>query len=488
MYLAIDQGTTSTRALLFDREFKLVADARRALDMFYPQNGWVEQEAEQLWQTVQDVAGEVLEKAQIKATDVAGIGITNQRETTVIWERKTAKPVFKAIVWQDRRTADYCRELKKAGHEKLVREKSGLLLDPYFSATKLRWILREVPDGMARAKRGELAFGTVDSWLLFKMTGDHLTDVTNASRTLLFDIHKQDWSDELLALFEIPRAVLPEVRDCHAAYGKTDLLGAATPICGVAGDQHAATFGQTCFKPGMVKSTYGTGCFALMNTGDKPYLSEHRLLTTPAYRIKGKMTYALEGSIFMAGASVQWLRDGLNLIDKAPESEAVAKSVDDNGGVFLVPAFTGLGAPYWEPQARGAIFGMTRNTSAAHIVRATLEAVAYQTQDLLQAMHNDCGALSELRVDGGMVGNAWLMSFLADQLGVTVRVPSQMETTALGVAYLTALELGHFSNETELAPKWREEAVFTPGEDREAAEARYQKWQWAVAQVIHSVS
>jgi glycerol kinase len=488
MYLAIDQGTTSTRALLFDQQFELVSDARRSLQMFYPENGWVEQDPEQLWSTVVEVCREAVQKAGLVASDIAGIGITNQRETSVLWERKTGSPIAKAIVWQDRRTAKTCAEMKAAGYEEIVRQKTGLLLDPYFSGTKLRWLLRNIPGAADRAARGELAFGTVDSWLIYRMTGQHLTDATNASRTLLFNIHSQSWDEELLELFDIPANLLPAVLDCNADYGITDILGGETPICAVAGDQHAATIGQTCFREGMVKSTYGTGCFALINTGTTPYTSNHRLLTTPAYRINGETTFALEGSIFVAGAAVQWLRDEMKIIPDAASSEAMAKSVKNTGGVVVVPAFTGLGAPYWEPDARGAILGMTRNTNAVHIVRATLEAVAYQTQDLLQAMKADSSELNELRVDGGMVSNHWLMAFMANQLRIPVRVPSQMETTALGVAFLAAFQLGHVEKLSDLESRWRESFVFQPEDGSESlSRQRYQTWQKAVGSVVSSL-
>jgi len=415
--LAIDQGTTSTRAILFDLQGRIQGVAQQELSLHYPHNGWVEQNPEDIWQDTQFVCRGVLRQNNVDPSQVIAIGITNQRETTVVWDRKTGQPLYNAIVWQDRRTADFCAELRE--HAAMVQQKTGLLLDPYFSGTKIKWILDSVPGARARAARGELAFGTIDCFLLWRLTGGktHATDITNASRTLVYNIVKQDWDDELLALLDIPRNMLPEVKDNSCFFGKTDkdFLGAEIPVTGMAGDQQAALFGQACFNPGMVKSTYGTGCFALANIGGSFRVSKNKMLTTVGYRLDGKIAYAIEGSIFVAGAAIQWLRDGLGIIKSAVETESLAKSVADNGGVYLVPGFTGLGAPHWNPQARGALVGLTRGATRAHIVRAALEAQASQTQDLLQAMAQDAGQpVTELRIDGGMVRNDWVCQFLAD--------------------------------------------------------------------------
>jgi glycerol kinase len=472
--LAIDQGTTSSRAIVFDQDGQPVASAQREFAQHYPKDGWVEHDPETIWQDTQAVCREALSRAGLDAAAIAAIGITNQRETAVLWERATGRPVHRAIVWQDRRTADRCARLVADGHEALVGARTGLVIDPYFSATKLAWLLDEVPGARAAAERGELAFGTIDSFLLWRLTEGkvHATDASNASRTMLYDIHRQDWDDDLLRLLDIPRAVLPEVVDCSALLGTTPahLFGAPLPIAGMAGDQQAATVGQACIRPGMIKSTYGTGCFALLNTGATPVASKNRLLTTVAWRIGGKTTYALEGSIFVAGAAVQWLRDGLKLIARADESEALAAGIRDTGGVYLVPAFVGLGAPIWDPHARGTIVGLTRSTGIAEIVRATLEAVGYQTRDLMLAMHADLPdghgpdghGEAALRVDGGMVVNSFVCQFLADILDVPVERPAVTETTALGAAYLAGLAVGLYPSLESLSEVWRCERRFEP--------------------------
>jgi glycerol kinase len=472
--LAIDQGTTSTRAIVFERTGRPVASAQREFEQHYPQDGWVEHDPETIWQDTLRVCRDALAAAKLEAAAIAAIGIANQRETVVLWERATGRPVHRAIVWQDRRTADRCRRLVDDGHEALVRASTGLVIDPYFSASKLAWLLDEVAHARVAAERGELAFGTIDSFLLWRLTGGrvHATDASNASRTMLYNIHRQDWDDDLLRLLGIPRAVLPEVKDCSGLFGATpaDLLGAPLPVTGMAGDQQAATIGQACLRPGMVKSTYGTGCFALLNTGAAPVTSSNRLLTTIAYRIDGEVTYALEGSIFVAGAAVQWLRDGLKLIGQASESEPLAASIPGTGGVYLVPAFVGLGAPIWDPHARGTIVGLTRSTGIAEIVRATLEAVGYQTRDLMLAMQADlpdgsgpdAKGEAALRVDGGMVANSWLCQFLADILDVPVERPVVTETTALGAAYLAGLAVGLYPSLESLAEVWQCQRRFEP--------------------------
>ncbi|HEY5597814.1 MAG TPA: glycerol kinase GlpK [Kiloniellales bacterium] len=486
--LAIDQGTTSSRAMLFDRRGQPMATAQHELPQHFPQSGWVEHDPEDIWRDTLRVAAEALAKGGLAAKDIAGIGITNQRETTVLWDRETGEAIHKAIVWQDRRTAPLCDRLRRDGYEPLVKDKTGLLLDAYFSATKLTWLLETVPGARARAERGELAFGTIDSFLLWRLTGGrvHATDATNAARTMLYDIKRQAWDDELLKLFGVPAAILPEVRDNDAEFGATpaDLFGAPVPILGMAGDQQAATVGQACFAPGMVKSTYGTGCFALLNTGDRPVDSKNRLLTTIAYRLSGVPTYALEGSIFIAGAAVQWLRDGLKIIASAAETEALAKTADPAQAVYLVPAFTGLGAPYWDGHARGAIFGLTRATGRAEIARAALEAVCYQTRDLLEAMRADGAAeLDSLRVDGGMVANDWMLQTLADVLGVAVERPKVSETTALGAAYLAGLRSGFFGGLAEIADRWQSAGRFEPRMAKDERDSRYAGWLDAVRRV-----
>ncbi len=490
--LAIDQGTTSSRAIVFSAQGLPLASAQREFKQYFPQDGWVEHDAEEIWLSTLQVCREALVTKGIQAREVLAIGITNQRETTLVWDAATGTPIHPAIVWQDRRTADYCAGLKAAGHEALVSERTGLLIDPYFSATKLRWILDQVPGARERAERGELRFGTVDSFLLWRLTGGqvHRTDASNASRTLLFNIHSQQWDDELLHLFDIPRSLLPEVLDCAADFGRTDpaLLGAAIPVLGMAGDQQAALIGQACFEVGMVKSTYGTGCFMIQNTGATPVRSQNRLLTTVAYRLNGKVTYAVEGSIFVAGAAVQWLRDGIKLIDHAHDSEALAEQAGVASGVYLVPAFTGLGAPYWDPKARGAIFGLTRDTGIKEIVTAGLQSVCYQTRDLLEAMRQDGAAEpSALRVDGGMVVNNWVMQFLADILGVTVERPQVTETTALGVAYLAGLQAGLYRDLDEIASHWHRQQRFFPHMAATHREHLYAGWLDAVQRVRSEV-
>ncbi|MBU6475130.1 MAG: glycerol kinase GlpK [Alphaproteobacteria bacterium] len=483
--LSIDQGTTSTRAILFDLMGNIRGVAQKELKLHYPHNGWVEQDAEDIWRDTQEVCRGALERSGVKASEALAIGITNQRETTVVWDRKTGRPLYNAIVWQDRRTADFCNSLK--AHEDAVRRKTGLLLDPYFSATKIKWILDSVPDAREKARRGELAFGTIDSFLLWRLTGGkvHATDATNAARTLLFDVVRQDWDDDLLALFGVPRSMLPEVRDNSGLFGTTDVLGGATPVAGMAGDQQAALVGQACFRPGMVKSTYGTGCFALVNIGAAFRVSKNKMLTTVGYRLGGKVTYAIEGAIFAAGSAVQWLRDGLGIIKSAEESEALAQSVPDNGGVYMVPGFTGLGAPYWNPHARGAIVGLTRGSTAAHVVRAALEAQAYQTCDLLQAMADDAGhAIGELRVDGGMVRNSFVCQFLADMTMTPVLRPKVIETTALGAAYLAGLHVGVFSTPDDIQKNWQCERRFTPAMKEAGRERLYAGWSHAIRQIL----
>lgn len=487
--LAIDQGTTSSRAMIFDETGHCVAVAQQEFRQIYPQDGWVEHDPEEIWQSVLDVCRRTLQQADKAGIHVAGIGITNQRETTLVWDRQTGKPLYNAIVWQDRRTADYCAELKSADKEEEVAERTGLLLDPYFSATKLCWILDHVDGARAKAERGELAFGTIDSFLLWRLTGgaSHATDATNASRTMLFNIHSQDWDDALLDLFRIPHSLLPEVKDCIADFGMTavDLFGRSIPIGGIAGDQQAAAIGQACLEPGMIKSTYGTGCFVLLNTGEKAFRSNNRLLTTVAYRVDGRTSYAIEGSIFVAGAAIQWLRDGLKLIDSAGEVEGLAQGLDSNRGVYMVPAFTGLGAPHWDPRARGAIFGLTRDTGVAEIVRATLESVGYQTYDLMAAMKRDSDTGSKaLRVDGGMVANNWFLQFLADLLDVPVERPQVTETTALGAAYLAGVQLGLFESLADIRNHWQRDALFTPRLSQAERNDLLRGWEKAVSRVL----
>lgn len=485
--LAIDQGTTSSRAIIFNQDGQQLGVSQQEFDQFYPADGWVEHDPEQIWESTLNTCRLAIDKAGIKAADIAGIGITNQRETTVLWDRESGQPVYNAIVWQDRRTANHCAKLREEGVEDMVTKRTGLLLDAYFSGTKLAWLLDRDPSLRKRAEAGELAFGTIDSFLLWRLTGGkvHATDASNASRTLLYNIHSADWDPELLELLNIPAAVLPEVRDSAGDYGHTDaaLLGAEVPIRALIGDQQAATVGQACFQPGMVKSTYGTGCFVMLNTGDTPLSSKNRLLTTVAYRLNGKTTYALEGSIFNAGTAVQWLRDGLELIQNAGETKALAENIDSSNGVYLVPAFTGLGAPYWNPDARGAILGITRDTGIAHVVRAALESVAYQTRDLLEAMRADGAKLDTLRVDGGMVVNDWVVQRLADILGHPCERPEVTETTALGAAYLAGLAAGVYSSLEEIGSHWRCEQRFNSRMTEVDRERRYHGWQSAVRKV-----
>jgi glycerol kinase len=485
--LAIDQGTTSTRAILFDARLRVVATAQEEFAQHFPDSGWVEHDPSDLWSTVAGTARGVIEKAGIPAAEIAAIGITNQRETTLVWDRATGEPLDRAIVWQDRRTADTCRALKEGGHEPMISAATGLLLDPYFSGTKLKWLLDRHEGARARAARGELLFGTVDTWLIWKLSGGkvHATDATNAARTLLYDIRKGAWSEDICRLLDIPMQMLPQVRDCAADFGSTrpDLFGREIPILGVAGDQQAATVGQACFAPGMMKSTYGTGCFALLNTGTDFVPSTNRLLTTIAYQLGGQPTYALEGSIFIAGAVVQWLRDGLKIIREASETHPLAEMSDPAQSVILVPAFTGLGAPYWRPECRGAIFGLTRNSGPAELARAALESVGFQTRDLLEAMRADWGTAAEgvLRVDGGMSASNWAMQFLSDILGAPVDRPQVLETTALGAAWLAGMQAGVYPAQDEFARTWALDARFEPTMDAATRDARYAAWKRAVS-------
>ena len=463
--LALDQGTTSSRAIVFDHAGSIVSVAQKEFRQIFPQPGWVEHDPGDIWSTQAGVAAEALTKANVKAADVAAIGITNQRETTVVWDRSSSAPICNAIVWQDRRTAAICDRLRARKLDKVIRRKTGLVVDAYFSATKVQWILQNVKGAKAKAKAGELAFGTVDSWLVWKLTSGkvHVTDASNASRTMLYDIRKGDWDDELLTIFGVPRSMLPEVRSSSEVYGHTALLGTPIPIAGIAGDQQSALFGQACTSPGMVKNTYGTGCFMLMNTGTKPIASRNNLLTTVAWRIGDRTEYALEGSIFIAGAVVQWLRDGLEIIRSSADIEALAASVPDTGGVYLVPAFAGLGAPHWDQYARGTIVGLTRGTTKAHLARAALEGIALQVMDVLKAMEADANiTLKELRVDGGASANDLLMQLQADLLNVPVVRPKVAETTALGAAYLAGLAVGYWKSQADIARQWQVDARFTP--------------------------
>ncbi|TGD61735.1 glycerol kinase [Tabrizicola sp. WMC-M-20] len=484
--LAIDQGTTSSRAILFNDTLRVVASAQEEFPQHYPRPGWVEHDPSDLWSSVAATARAVMEKAGVRAESIAAIGITNQRETTLIWDRATGQPIHPAIVWQDRRTADTCEALKAAGHEPMITARTGLLLDPYFSATKVKWLLDHVDGARARAEAGELAFGTVDTWLIWNLTGGrvHATDATNAARTMLYNITTGTWDAEICGLMSVPMALLPDVRDCAADFGTTraDLFGREIPISGVAGDQQAATVGQACFAPGMMKSTYGTGCFALLNTGTDLVPSTNRLLTTIAYQLNGKPTYALEGSIFIAGAVVQWLRDGLKIIRHASETQGLAEAAEEAQGVILVPAFTGLGAPYWRPDCRGAVYGLTRNSGPAELARAALESVGYQTRDLLDAMRADWGTAADgvLRVDGGMSASDWAMQFLSDILGAPVDRPKVTETTALGAAYLAGLHAGICGSPEEFAKSWALEQRFQPRMDAETRTAKYARWGRAV--------
>ena len=490
LILAIDQGTTSSRAILFDKALQVVAVAQEEFPQHFPASGWVEHDARDLWSSAAAVARAAIEKAGQGATGIAAIGITNQRETTVLWDRKTGQALHRAIVWQDRRTAGLCDALKDQGHEPMIAARTGLLLDPYFSGTKLKWLLDNIEGARARAQAGELAFGTVDSWLIWNLTGGktHATDATNAARTMLYNIAENRWDDEICALLDIPMQLLPEVRDSADDFGVTraDLFGHEIPILGVAGDQQAATVGQACFQPGMMKSTYGTGCFALLNTGSRMVPSQNRLLTTIAYRLDGRTTYALEGSIFIAGAVVQWLRDGLKIIRQAAETQPLAKAADPAQDLILVPAFTGLGAPYWRPDCRGAIFGLTRGSGPAEFARAALESVGFQTRDLLEAMRADWPEAGEnvLRVDGGMAASDWSMQFLSDILGAPVDRPRVTETTALGAGYLAGLRAGICPAPEEFARNWSLERRFTPQMPETARASRYARWQKAVQATI----
>jgi len=482
--LSIDQGTTSSRALLVDQNGKVLKSQQKEFTQFFPNDGWVEHDPVEIWQTTQSVARDVLAYAEQLPGDVKAIGITNQRETSIVWDRNSGEPVYNAIVWQDRRTAAYCSKLQQNGLTPDVQEKTGLLLDPYFSATKFAWILENVPDARNRAEQGDLLFGTVDSFLIWHLTGgkSHLTDATNASRTMLYDIHRQQWDPELLELFSIPDICLPRVLDCADDFGIADasVLGQSLPICGVAGDQQAALIGQACFKPGMVKSTYGTGCFLIINTGSKTVKSQHKMLTTIAYRLDGSSCYAMEGSIFVAGAAIQWLRDELDFIENATHTANLAASLDDNCGVYMVPALTGLGAPHWLPDARGAVFGMTRDTGKAQFVRAALESVAYQTADLLNAMESDGSVISRLRVDGGMANNDWYCQFLSDVLNLQVDRPSNIETTAIGAAYLAGLHSGIFSSLESISNNWKSDRSFETRMRPDDRDKLMNRWRKAV--------
>jgi glycerol kinase len=483
--LALDQGTTSSRAIIFDHSGMVRSLAQKEIRQIYPQPGWVEQDGLEIWSSQVVVAAEAISRAGLNSADIAAIGITNQRETTLVWDRQTGLPLHNAIVWQDRRSAATCDRLKSQGLEGLFREKTGLVLDPYFSGTKLSWILENVSGARKRGEAGELLFGTVDSWLLWNLTGgqQHKTDASNASRTLMFNIHSGAWDEELLEILHLPVAMLPEVCDSSTMYGETadGLFSTRIPITGIVGDQQAALFGQLCASPGMVKNTYGTGCFMLMHTGTEPVASRNRLLTTVAWQIGGHSEYALEGSVFTAGSAVQWLRDGLGIIESSAEVEHLAASVPDSGGVFLVPAFTGLGAPHWDPYARGAIVGITRGTTAAHIARATLESIAFQVNDLLRAMEDDAEiSLSELRVDGGATVNNMLMQFQADLLGVQVVRPQVLETTALGAAYLAGLAIGFWQSRKEIAGHWKPERIFTPAMKQTEAAGLCRVWKRAL--------
>ena len=485
--LSIDQGTTSSRAMLFDEQGQALFTAQQEFTQHFPRDGWVEHNAEEIWTTTLEVVRKALAKAKEDDRRIAAIGITNQRETTVLWDRASGEPIYHAIVWQDRRTAEYCESLRAQNYEALVTDRTGLLLDPYFSGTKVNWILENVSGARARAEKGEILFGTIDCFLIWRLTGGrvHATDATNASRTLMFDIHEQRWDRDLLDMLSVPEAMLPEVLDCADDYGSTSksLLGAEIPIAGVAGDQQSALIGQACFETGMIKSTYGTGCFMVLNTGAQALKSKNRLLTTVGYRINGETTYALEGSIFVAGAAVQWLRDGIGIIDSAQQTEAMAASLDSNKGIYMVPAFTGLGAPHWDPDARGAISGITRDTGPAEIVRATLESVCYQTFDLLEAKRRDGITPTRLRVDGGMVRNNWLCGFLADVLDIIVERPVQTETTALGAAYLAGLQVGLFASLDDIAKRWQAEREFEPSMEASQRKLLLADWHDAVIKV-----
>lgn len=493
LILAIDQGTTSSKAILFDQQGQVIAQQQQEFKQYFPADGWVEQDGEDIWSTTQSVCNKVLQDYQSSnsgsLSEVLGIGITNQRETTLLWEKSTGKLLYPAIVWQDRRTASWCQQLKQSGCEGLIQAKTGLLIDPYFSATKLTWLLDNVPGARKQAESGELAFGTVDSFLLWRMTGgkQHLTDASNASRTMLFNIHQQQWDQELLKLFKIPQEILPGVKDSSDDFGvcNEDFIGLALPIAGIAGDQQAALVGQACFETGMAKSTYGTGCFMMLNTGRQVLSSRNKLLSTVAYRLNNKTTYAVEGSIFTAGAAIKWLRDGLQLIESSEQTQTMASGIDSTGGVYLVPAFTGLGAPYWQPDARGALTGLTLDTDRKAIVRAALESVCYQSKDLLEAMVKDgAHAPTVVRVDGGMVVNDWLMQFLADMLNVIVDRPRVTETTALGAALLAGLRLGVYESLADMTTVWHRQRSFQASMPAVERDVLYRGWQRAVNSVL----
>lgn len=493
--LSIDQGTTSSRAILFDKQMQIKAQCQEEFTQYFPKSGWVEHKVEDLYETVINVCKAVIKKANIKVEDILSIGITNQRETTIVWNKKTGKAIYNAIVWQDRRTSKLCKKLKKEEDENILREKTGLLFDPYFSGTKIKWILENVKGAKEKAKNGELLFGTVDSYLIWRLSNKkrHVTDATNAARTMLFNIKTNQWDKDICALLDIPMNILPEVKDCASDFAITSkkIFGHKLPINAVAGDQHAATIGQACFKKGMIKSTYGTGCFALLNTGSQMVLSHNKLLTTIAYRLNGKTTYALEGSIFVAGAIVQWLRDGLKIIKNAKDTNKLAKNADKTQEVYIVPAFTGLGAPYWDSECRGAIFGLTRNSGPAEFAKAALESVAYQSKDLLDAMKEDCLRSenkipnnSVLRVDGGMSASSFTIQNLADILGSSVDRPKILETTALGVAYLAGMYIGFYPKKEEFAKTWQLDKRFKPKMSKEKSKQKYSLWQDAVKRTL----
>lgn len=484
--LAIDQGTTSSRAILFNKSGEIISSAQQEFEQIYPQPGWVEHDANEIWTSVLACVAEVLRKSKVDASDIASIGISNQRETTVVWDKETGKPIYNAIVWQSRQSEYICQELKEQGYNDLFNEKTGLLLDPYFSGTKVKWILDHVDGAREKAERGELLFGTIDTWLVYKFSGGkvHVTDYSNASRTLMFNINDLQWDEELLDILTVPKSMLPEVKSSSEIYAETvdyHFFGYNVPIASVIGDQQAALFGQACFEKGMVKNTYGTGCFMLMNTGEQKVQSKHGLLTTIAWGLNGEVEYALEGSTFVAGSAVQWLRDGLRMINEAPDSENYATRVDSTEGVYVVPAFVGLGTPYWDSEARGAVFGLTRGTTKEHFIRATLESLAYQTRDVLEAMVADSNIdLKSLRVDGGAVKNNFLMQFQSDILGVTVERPIINETTALGAAFLAGLAVGFWSSKEEIVDQWKKDQTFTPALSEEKRGELYDGWKVAV--------
>lgn len=483
--LAIDQGTTSSRAIIFDHDGNVVSVAQQEFIQYYPKPAWVEHDPNEIWANTMGVMADAIARANIKRSQISAIGITNQRETTVIWDAETGKPIYNAIVWQDRRTSKICDGLKNKGLDNIVKNKTGLMIDAYFSGTKIKWILDNVEGARSKAEEGRLRFGTIDTWLIWKLTNGkvHVTDYTNASRTMIYNIFDLKWDEDLLKELQIPESLLPEVKPSSHIFGYTDkdIFGAEIPIAGIAGDQQSATFGQVCYDKGMIKNTYGTGCFMLMNTGEEPVLSKHGLLTTIAYGVNGKVYYALEGSIFVGGAAIQWLRDELKIVDSAPDTEYFATKVENNGGVYVVPAFTGLGAPYWDMYARGTIVGLTRGSSKAHIIRATLESIAYQTRDVLEAMEADSHIqLKTMRVDGGASANNFLMQFQSDILGIQVERPVVSETTALGAAYLAGLAVGYWEGQKELLDKWKRDSLFIPNMDEEEKEKLYKGWKKAV--------